>query len=92
MDHRQTNETALPIRMKLREAAKLLGMSKQVLYRIAVEDGEFTILRNEKARRGDRSPIYLLTEEVLVFAKAEDGTLALREFRAKRKRRRKVPA
>jgi hypothetical protein len=74
------------LRIPLRKAADMLGMHFETLRKMAVEDGEFTVLRNSGGPRQGRR-VFFVPEEIEAFAQGQlEG---LREYRARHKRRRR---
>jgi hypothetical protein len=75
------------LRISLRDAAIQLGMHPETLRKLAVEQGEFAVLRNRGGPKQGRR-VYLKPAEISVFA--QGGVEALREYRAQARRRSKA--
>jgi hypothetical protein len=77
------------LRVPLQEAADLLGMHPETLRKLAVEQGEFTVLRNSGGPKQGRR-LFFLPTELEVFGRSQlEG---LREFRGEQRRRsRRIP-
>ncbi len=79
-----------PLRYSLTTAAKVLDISKRTLRALAVDQGEFTVIRDRASIgakvgfQGKAPKIYLLVDEV--EAHGTGGLEALRAFRAKQGR------
>lgn len=80
-----TAEPKPTLRLTTDEAIEIIG-SKNISYatlrKLAVDKGEFTVVRNAPGRG---NPISLLRDEVIVYA--EGALPALRKFRAKKGRK-----
>lgn len=71
------------LRIKWTRAARRLDISTRTLFKLAVEDEEFTVIVDDPA--SERPRRFLLTAEVDAFGLG--GLTALREYRAKRRRK-----
>jgi hypothetical protein len=70
------------LRYKLREAAEVLGLGYTHFRGLAVEQGEFTVVRDHPTAK---ARIYIPADEVEAFAVG--GIAGLRQFRSKKNRK-----
>jgi hypothetical protein len=71
------------LRYKLREAAEVLGLGYTHFRELAVDRGEFTVVRDEP--KFPKARIFIPADEIEAFAVG--GIAGLREFRAKKGRK-----